>query len=96
MQNVVSQCVCLLAKASITLSPPLCVCIYCVTGSIARDIQNLTCDHSPALLQVEDIAAEVAKQAKPQADKAAQIVRGTAQGIKEQAEPTAKVHCSLH
>ena len=50
----------------------------------------------PALTQVEDIAAEVAKQAKPQADKAAQIVRGTAQGIKEQAEPTAKVCCRHH
>lgn len=46
-------------------------------------------------LQVEDIAAEIAKQAKPQADKAAQIVRGTAQGVKEQAEPTAKVSLIL-
>lgn len=49
---------------------------------------------------MEDIAAEIAKQAKPQADKAAQIVRGTAQGVKEQAEPTAKVcsasHLALH
>ena len=36
-------------------------------------------------------AAQVAKQAKPQADKAAQIIKGTAQGIKENAEPTAKV-----
>ncbi len=33
----------------------------------------------------------MAKQAKPQADKAAQIITGAAQGIKENAEPTAKV-----
>jgi len=37
----------------------------------------------------------VAKQAKPQADKAAQIIKGTAQGIKENAEPTAKVLACL-
>lgn len=41
--------------------------------------------------QVDDIASQVAKEAKPQADKAAEIITGFAQGIKETAEPTAKV-----
>ena len=41
--------------------------------------------------RIEQAAAEAAKQAPEKGDIAAQVVRGTAQGVKEEAVPTAEV-----
>ncbi len=44
--------------------------------------------------RIEKAAAEAAKQAPEKGDIAAQVVRGTAQGVKQEAVPTAEVcHC---
>ena len=45
--------------------------------------------------RIEQAAAEAAKQAPEKGDIAAQVVRGTAQGVKREAVPTAKVRHRL-
>ena len=45
--------------------------------------------------RIEQAAAEAARQAPEKGDIAAQVVRGTAQGVKREAVPTAEVRHSL-
>ena len=87
----------------------LCCTVYerrhqasCVLSSYqGADLQALIpCD---AMLQaaeeaqqrIEKAAAEAAKQAPEKGDVAAQVVRGTAQGVKREAVPTAEVRHRL-
>ena len=88
---------------------PCCLCC-CAVQSVSGMLSSHPSSHLPALTasdamlqaaeeaqqRIEQAAAEAAKQAPEKGDIAAQVVRGTAQGVKREAVPTAEVRHRLH